>query len=127
MAKPPFSFWISPSASIPGRMALLITAYLILTNMSTSAHEFDTSDFTAMDIWYIFCRCMVAVALIESVLVMRIGRRNQTVMNPRVESMETPRPAEERIGIYDYYSFIIANTIFVAFCAVYLAVCFSHP
>ena len=40
-------------------MALLITAYLILTNMSASAKDSAGSVFTAMDAWFYACRILV--------------------------------------------------------------------
>ena len=60
-------------------MALLITAYLVLTNMSTSTQEFDASVFTAMDAWFVFCRLLVGAALFEFALLIKLLSRVDNV------------------------------------------------
>ena len=67
-----FRFWIAPKASIPGRSALLITSYLILTNMSVSAVDFDSPTFTAMGVWFYACQFFVGLAILEFFLVLRL-------------------------------------------------------
>ena len=53
-------------------MGLLITVYLILTNMSISNHEFEASVFTAMDAWFVACRLLVGGALLEFALLIKL-------------------------------------------------------
>ena len=74
-----YSFWIPTDASIPGRMALLITAYLILTNMATSQHgnmAFDAKVFSAMDAWFYACRFFVGAAMLQFAMVIKLSWAN---------------------------------------------------
>ena len=123
-----FSFWIAPSASIPGRTALLITSYLILTNMSVSAVDFDSPGFTAMDVWFYVCRHIVGLAFFEFFFVLRIssGRRGMMGMvRPTAIESQTRdlRTAAELSVTYDGYAFFIFNAVFIIFCVVYVYVC----
>ena len=46
-----FSFWI-PSTSIPGRMGLLVTSYLVLINIAAgNSDRYRLDAFTAVDAW----------------------------------------------------------------------------
>ena len=53
-------------------MGLHITAFLVLTNMSTSAQEFDASIFAAMDAWFVAFRLLVVAALFEFALLIKL-------------------------------------------------------
>ena len=65
------SFWVPP-ASIPGRTALLITTYLVLTNMSSAAMSFNAPVFTAMDVWFYACKMIVVAAIFEFAAILKI-------------------------------------------------------
>ena len=123
-----FSFWIAPSASIPGRIALLSTSYLILTNMSRSAVDFDSPGFTAMDVWFYVCRLINGLATLEFFFVLRIssGRHGKMgIVRPTAIESQTrdPRTAEELSTTCDRYAFFIFNAVFITFCVVYVYVC----
>ena len=66
---------IPPTMIISGRMGLLITAYLVLTNMSAAAMSFNAPVFTAIDAWFYICKLIVIAALFEFALILREGPR----------------------------------------------------
>jgi hypothetical protein len=66
-----YSFWIS-ATSVPGRMGLLITTYLVLTNMSAGATPFKAQVFTAMDAWLYGCKLLNIGALFEYAFLLRM-------------------------------------------------------
>ena len=89
-----FRFWIAPSASIPGRSALLITSYLILTNMSVSAVDFDSPTFTAMGVWFYACQFFIGLAILEFFLVLRLDSKPTNVID--TYSQENPTNNHEQ-------------------------------
>ena len=123
-----YRFWIAPSASIAGRMGLIITAYLILTNMSTSAH-IDLPTFTAMDIWFYACRFLVGGAILEFLFVLRRSSEASNVTKvkpgPQKMLMQKQRSPEEQSARYDRNAFMIFNALFIVFCVIYFSACFS--
>ena len=103
-------------------MALLITSFLILTNMSAAAIEFVGSAFTAMHVWFYACRLAVGGALLEFVWVLKkisVGPKRAKVVAEQKRKGDT-------ICRYDYYAYIISNTLFITFCVVYAVVCLSN-
>ena len=117
------SFWIPPSTSIPGRMGLLITAYLVLTNMSTSAQEFEASIFTAMDAWFVACRLLVGAALFEFALLIKILSRANNV-HPQHQSVNCE--VEGKCRMYDRIAFWAFSSSFILFALIYLIICMAH-
>lgn len=120
-------FWIAPTSSIPGRSMLIITSYLILTNMSTYAVSFNSPTFTAMDIWFYTCRFLVGGAILEFLFVLRNGSQTTTIKinsGPKQVPMRNQRTSEEQSAIYDRNAFIIFNVVFIIFCVLYFTVCF---
>ena len=115
------SFWIPPTASIPGRMGLLITAYLILTNMATSARAFDAKVFTAMDAWFYACRFSVGAALLEFAMVIKMISKL-----PSEVDQEHSASAHDRCRVYDNLAFWVFSVTFVVFCFAYGGICLSH-
>ena len=123
-----FSFWISPTSSIPGRTALLITSYLILTNMAASAADFHSPTFTAMDAWFYACRFLVAAAILEFLFVLRNLTKAGSYLvkvGPQPIPTENQRSTKVQCAISEYYAFIILNLVFIIFCVVYFSVCIS--
>ena len=124
-----FRFWIAPTASIPGRSALLITSYLILTNMSVSAVDFDSPTFTAMGVWFYACQFFVGLAILEFFLVLRLNFKPTNVVD--TYSQENPTSNHEQgtsrvhVATYNHYAFIIFHVAFILFCVVYVSVCLS--
>ncbi|XP_059083243.1 glutamate-gated chloride channel alpha-like [Tigriopus californicus] len=67
--------WVSfliPPAIVPGRMALLITLFLMLVNISTSAttHSPKSDQINALQIWILSCILFVFLALMEYALIL---------------------------------------------------------
>ena len=110
-------------------MALLMTSFLILTNMSTRALDFESPTFTAMDIWFYACRSLVCFAILEFFLIMRKGSKPITnmvrigVQQILVNNL-TEQTSEEHHAAYDTHAFIFFNTAFLVFCVTYFSVCF---
>ena len=99
-------------------MALLITAYLILTNMATSQHgnmAFDAKVFTAMDAWFYACRFFVGAALLEFAMVIKLASKLSSETDG--EGQRHGRGSTSARGrIYDRFAFWIFTVTFVAFC-----------
>ena len=57
---------------ISGRLGLLITAYLVLTNMTAAAMSFNSPVFTAIDAWFYFCKLIIIAAVFEFAVILRI-------------------------------------------------------
>ena len=106
-------------------MGLLITAYLILTNMSTSAKAFDAKVFTAMDAWFYACRFFVGAALFEFAMVIKLISKLPTGGEQEESSTESTL-AYDRYRVYDSLAFWIFGATFIVFCFVYGGICFSH-
>ena len=109
---------------------MLITSYLILTNMATYSHYFDSPTFTAMDVWFNSCRALVGGAIFEFLLVLKRGKEpaNTTVkIGARILPIgnDIADKTEERSAKYDHCAFVIFNVVFIVFCVVYMSLCFS--
>ena len=112
-------------------MGLLITAYLILTNMATSSRVFGAKVFTAMDAWFYTCRFFVGAALFEFAMIIKLtskvpATRNTMVVIEQEITSTTDRSANDRCRLYDNYAFWIFSLTFLAFCLAYGIVCLSH-
>ena len=103
-------------------MGLLITAYLVLTNMSTSTQEFDATIFTAMDAWFVACRLVVGAALFEFALLIKILSRVDKV-NP---NHDIKGEIDNKCRKYDKVAFWAFSSLFILFALVYGVVCMSH-
>ncbi len=82
-----FSYWI-PQQSVPGRIGLLCTNYLSLTNMGLSGKQSGLQVFTAMDAWIFACKMFVFAAAFEygAILMLRkawIGSVKETLFQRR--------------------------------------------
>ena len=105
-------------------MALLITSFLILTNMSASVVEFDGSAvFTAMHAWFYACRLLVGGALLQFAWV--IKKFSGVPKKAKVARSDQTKK-EDKLCRYDYYAFIVFNALFIVFCVVYGVICLSH-
>ena len=130
------SFWVPP-ASIPGRMALLIMTYLVLTNMSSATMSFNAPVFTAMDVWFYVCRMIVVAAIFEFAAILKIlnsSKASQQKINPymsRVASQDQEPEVEEsgkaQVEAWcrkiDNFAFVAFNVAFMAFSATYGIFC----
>jgi len=62
-----------PGIAIPGRMALLITIFLVLVNIANSTEDhFSSNGLNALDIWLRVCMAFVACAIGEYAIVLSI-------------------------------------------------------
>ena len=103
-------------------MALLITAYLILTNMSISNHEFEASVFTAMDAWFVACRLLVGGALFEFALLIKLTTKAKVDPQQRSARGEI----DDKHRLYDSIAFWAFSSVFILFTFVYGGVCIFH-
>lgn len=67
--------WIAfliPPDMVPGRMGLLVTVFLVLSNIATGTRALspDSGSLTVVDIWLLACTAFVAVALCEYALIL---------------------------------------------------------
>ena len=106
-------------------MALLITAYLILTNMATSERAFDAKVFTAMDTWFYTCRFFVGAALLQFAMVIKFVSRLPSESDLE-EHRQGPTSASNQCRIYDRFAFWIFSVTFVVFCFAYGVICCSQ-
>ena len=104
-------------------MALLITAYLVLTNMSAPDQEFDA--FTAMDAWFVACRLIVGALSwsFEFALLIKILSSSDS---PRPKMQGEKYDVEDKCKLYDRRAFVIFSSSFVLFAVIYFAVCMAH-
>ena len=120
----------------PPKMALLITTYLVLTNMSSAAMSFNAPVFTAMDVWFYVCKMIVVAAIFEFAAILKILHSSETVPQPNVNK---PREAfqdrkesgvkarlEARCQRIDNFAFFAFNAGFVAFSGTYGLFCVYH-
>ncbi len=72
------SFFIPPEL-VPGRMALLVTIFLMLVNIDNTgnAENPKAEGLTGMELWLVTCMAFVAMALFEYAIMLhcRFGRR----------------------------------------------------
>ena len=109
-------------------MALLITAYLILTNMATSQHgnmAFDAKVFSAMDAWFYACRFFVGAAMLQFAMVIKLSSRLPSETDEEDQRYESTS-ASNRGRIYDKFAFWIFSVTFVVFCFAYGVICCSQ-
>ncbi len=143
-------------------MALLITSYLVLTNMHASKYTV----FTAIDGWMYVCKVFVIAAMLEFAWLLRLmkkaakrANKNRTspAADPSLSSSTSPTrqagrnsrrvnesgkfgkvwdmlqaskaasyadeaATEQKCRTIDGWAFIVFNSIFLAFCALYAIV-----
>ena len=117
-------------------MALLITTYLVLTNMSSAAMSFNAPVFTAMDVWFYVCKMIVVAAIFEFAAILKILHSSSTFPQSNVNK---PREAfqdrkesgvkarlEARCQRIDNFAFFAFNAGFVAFSGTYGLFCVYH-
>ena len=88
--------------------------------MSASDTTFVGSVFTAVHVWFYACRLLVGGALLEFAWVLKKlsgGSRMTVAPNHKKEG---------KIHRYDFYAFIVFNSLFVVFCVIYGVVCLSQ-
>ena len=100
-------------------MGLLITTYLVLTNMSASTDEFDASVFTAMDAWFVACRLLVGAALFEFAMLIKIFSTIDKV-NPNHHDIKGE--IDEKCRKYDKVAFWAFSSSFILFALVYVVI-----
>ena len=117
------SFKIPPE-SVPGRLGLLVTAFLVLVNISASGQAgavVGTNVFTSLDLWLMVCKFVVAAEIFEYAVLlrlMRVGFANAKVGQNGSRKVEM----EERCTKIDarcFYGMIIS---YVTFTVMYFSV-----
>ncbi len=59
-------------------MGLLITSYLVLTNISAATH--DIRVFTAMDFWLYTCKLLIIAAIMEFAWLLKINYSTKLIL-----------------------------------------------
>ena len=93
------SFRIPPE-SVPGRMGLLVTSFLVLVNISNEANDEinGSTSFTALDFWLISCKAFVAFGIFEYAVLLRIMRQNEpSDNNEKLNSVGVDKRSRMRI------------------------------
>lgn len=125
-------FWMPPE-SVPGRMGMLLTCMLCLVNMSNNGSgRYHT--FTALDLWMGICKLVVAIAIAEYAVLLKMMRNQMgraSLHNTRASSMKaaaatgTVANAEEELcRKIDRICFAASFTGFLLFSTVYAALVF---
>ena len=102
--------WISffvPAELVPGRMALLVTIFLMLVNISNSARSnapkvnklyrntglrakcFQAVNLTALDVWLLGSMCFVAMALMEYAVLLSLRFETTTLAVRHLTAVKT--------------------------------------
>lgn len=133
--------WVSfliPPAIVPGRMALLITLFLMLVNISTSAttHSPKSDRMNALQIWILSCILFVFLALMEYALILywkHLRGVSKRMLFPSDTLSVTPikdddstcwsnqstDQLERRITNFDFICLILLPIAFICFNTVY--------
>ena len=111
---------------ITGRLGLLITPYLILTNMTTAAMSFNSPIFTAIDAWFYVCKLIIIAAVFEfaAILKMHNSKISSDKLTEGSESVQD-KIDKERVQHrkVDARAYICFNITFAIFCIIYVVVC----
>lgn len=118
-----FSFLISPDV-VPGRMALLITIFLVLTNIGNSSRENSPTqgEATVIDLWLQSCQVFVSLALCEYGFLLYIIRKHQykaIIAHNSKDRKHTPFKTHRLIKQTDDISVILFPLSFFIFLSVY--------
>ena len=72
--------FLVPPAIVPGRMALLVTLFLMLVNISTSAtaHSPKSDQINALQVWLLTCIMFVFLALLEYAVILYLKNMKGT-------------------------------------------------
>ncbi len=110
--------WISffiPAESIPGRMAVLVTVFLMLVNIGNTSDQTNPKAKvpTAMDIWIRSCMVFVAAALFEYAIVLNklFSSQRKKVHGIKGRSTDDVK-ALEKIDCYTLKSLVVTYTLF---------------
>ena len=120
-------FFIPPEA-IPGRIGLLVTAFLVLVSLA-STHTFYSPGhnvFTALDFWIISCEVFLSVEIFQYAVLLRMMRRSKIKSGGRGSSSSSsssrnmPSKSMHRLCTkIDRICFWIVLVTYLLFCAVY--------
>ena len=104
---------------ITGRLGLLITPYLILTNMTTAAMSFNSPVFTAIDAWFYVCKLIIIAAVFEFAAILKM-HNSQKISSDKAAEIEKERVQHRKV---DARAYICFNITFAIFCIIYVVVC----
>ncbi len=124
-----FASYLIPPESYPGRMGLLVTIFLVLTNIGTGTRAKSPSSgtLTVVDQWLLVCNCFIAVALLEYAFVLFTIRRQ----HDKDKMTEGKPPSARRLSYQmssrewrwlntiDRVTFFISPIVFLIFVIVY--------
>ena len=112
---------------VTGRLGLLITAYLVLTNMTTAAMSFNSPVFTAIDAWFYACKLIIIAAVFEFAAILKIMNSVVTIstdidafQNNDIAGLDNRKVRSRQV---DANAFMVFNIIFALFYIIYGVVC----
>ena len=132
-----FIGFVIPVDLVPGRMALLVTIFLMLVNISSTERNrgpivsvyiakldfetyldmkiFQTTRITALDTWLLICMIFVALAMFEYAILLAIKFGKQNKISSEKDPDDERKAAEKcrKIDLYVLRAFIGAHTVAV--------------
>ena len=111
-------FW---SQKVPGRMGMIVTLYLISTNVYNSVKAPDSRGFSYIEIWMIGTQIPILLALVEYGFILylkKISKKcdDKTVM---LELGKPKQNLDEKIKKLDFATMIFSFIFFIIFATVY--------
>ena len=110
------SFFIPPEI-VPGRMALLVTIFLMMVNISNSANEKapEAQGLTALDVWIWGCILFVAAALFEYAVLLKLKFPDISKIQVSNEHAKTKLNTRYDCGKIDRRALFIFVAVFALF------------
>ena len=106
-----FSFAIQPE-TVPGRMGMLVTLFLIVTNVYSSVDAPSKRGFSYIEKWYLCVLSPIVLALVEYAIILSIAKFRGGFQGPFINKTLK----FERIIVHvDILSFLFCLTIIIAF------------
>ena len=134
-----FISFIIPPNCYPGRISLLVTIFLCIINVMTSAMQNspESNGLNAMNCWFLICLAQVAFASLEYAVIiyfMRFSKKIQNSQKERSSSIKVKTNLKEsndvwnnRLNLIDHFSLVIIPCSFLLMTLIYFIAYFSSP
>ena len=96
-------FW---SQKVPGRMGMIVTLYLISTNVYNSVKAPDSRGFSYIEIWMIGTQIPILLALVEYGFILHLKKISKQNLDDKIKKL-------------DYATMIISFIYFIVFTTIY--------
>ncbi len=103
-------------------MGLLVTSYLVLTNMGNAGKTFKTQVFTASDLWIYACKLTVIAAIFEYGYILRMRKSSRA----KVGNKKEVAAMEKACHKIDRVAFVIFAVAYAVFIAGYVIFCVTR-